>query len=95
MDGVVDGFHDARVGATAPPANLVNGYPSVGCSAACRPGCQPVQADVADEVAAGRRGRVGAMAIGVSGRQEVAVKEGLVDVISIPPCTDELPVATV
>ena len=92
MDGIVHGLHLSGFGA-ALPADLVHGDPCPGRAAARRPGHQPQEGDVVDDVAPGRGRGVRAMAVDVPGRENLLGTRLVVEVVGVPPRTDELPVA--
>ena len=98
MDGIIHGFHLSGLGAARPaprrlPADLVHGDPCPGRAAARRPGHQPQEGDVVDDVAPGRGRGVRAMAMDIPGRENLLGTRLVVEVVGVPPRTDELPVA--
>lgn len=91
VDGIVHGLHHIGVVARArqrgrAPAGLVNSEPGARRAASRRPGRQPVEADVGDDVAGRRGGGVGSVAFGVPGGHVLALERLLVaHAGSVPP----------
>lgn len=95
MNSVINGLEHRRTvtGAAAPPSpphRLVDGQPGMGGTTSCHTGAKPVEARVLHDGAGSRGGRVGAMAIGIAGGQEIELEVLLADPSSVVPSSDDL-----